>query len=65
MNVEQISNGLTKLIELELKTAIKKRYDICKENGERNYFRKQYLLDEAIGTLVYDKIEWSTSFENI
>ena len=65
MNVKQISNRFTKLIELELKTQIKNRYDICLENSELTYLRKHYLLDEAVRTLVHDKIEWSTLFENI
>ena len=65
MNAKQISNRLTKLIEIELEMQIKNTYDICVENGDLNRFRKHFLLDGTIGTVVHDKIECSTLFRNI
>ena len=65
MDSKQFFNRLTKLIEIELKMQIKNRYDICVENGDLNPFRKHFLLDGTIGTVVHDEIEWSTLFENI
>ena len=65
MNAEQICNRLTKLIEIELKMQIKNRYDICVENGDLNHFRKRFLLDGTIRTVVHDKIECSTLFRSI
>ena len=64
MSAEQISNRLIKLIKVGLKTQIKNRSDICIEKSEFDYFRK-HLLDGIIGMIVYDKIEWSASLENI